>query len=299
MIMGGVGIRDSKKYIVTSGLTLHLDNTSTSYSGLTGITWSDVSGANRRFYSRHSYDAAGKLPIFTKDPLGYQGMEFNGFSAEYVGMPEEFRRGTYYFQENSTPRIDFETLGSWTIEILCRLNGAGRNESGCGVKLSTLWQKMGSGTNNSTQYVFNGHRINFAGVDPFTGSSNPIDTGSLVSCGPIIDGAASETNSYRAGVLSSFFNRNDRIYMSFVFDKRSASVYRFSYYINGSLYHTAADQTFVAAPAGDFLVGGRDNNCGPTEAWRGWIYNVRMYNRVLTAAEIKQNFEAIRGKAGL
>jgi len=294
MIMGGVGIRDSKKYIVTAGLTLHLDNSSTSYSGLTGITWSDISGNGRRFYSRHSNNAAGKLPIYTRSPTGHYGFEFNGFSAEYGGMPEQFRLGTYYFQEVTTA-INFDT--SWTIEILCYPNGAGRLESGCGAKVSTLWQKMGSGANNTTQYVYGGHRVNF---QPINGEnlSQSIES-TLINCGPIIEGICSNTVSYRASVATSYFTVNVPFYISFCFNKQSSTVFNFLYYINGNLFHTSANQTYSNAPQGDFLIGGRDNNCGPTETWRGWIYDVRMYDRVLTAAEIKQNFEAIRGKGGV
>jgi hypothetical protein len=294
--MGGVGIRDSKKYIVTSGLTLHLDNTSASYPGLTGITWSDVSGANRRFYSRHSYSAAGKVPVFTRDPLGYQGMEFNGFSAEYVGMPEEFRRGTYYFQEISTPNINFDM--SWTIEILCKATAAGRVESGCGGKFSTLWQKMGSGANNSSQFPFTGHTFNFITSLPDTTGLLP-DTGTVIRGEPRAVGTCSDTNSYITNLTNVWVSIYRPVYFSQVFTKVSASVYNFAIYVNGVLYATGANNTYVNAPLGEFLVGGRDNNCGPTETWRGWIYNVRMYDRALTAAEIKQNFEAIRGKAGL
>lgn len=295
MIMGGVGIRDSKKYVVTAGLTLHLDTSSISYSGFTGATWSDISGNGRRFYSRHAYNAAAKIPIFTRNPTGHYGFEMNGFIAEYVGMPEQFRRGAYYFQEITTA-INFDT--SWTLEFLACTNGAGRPDDGCGSKVSGLFIKMGDGSNTTTQWWFNGHRVNFGTVDPANFGGLLPDTSTLINCGPIIDGAASNVNSYRASVLTSYFTDRVPFYISFCFNKQSASVYNFLYYINGNLYHTSANQTYVAAPAGDFRIGGGDNNCGAANGWRGWIHDVRMYNRVLTAAEIKQNYHAVRGKGG-
>lgn len=300
MIMGGVGIRDSKKYIVTAGLTLHLDNSSTSYSGLTGITWSDISGRGRRFYSRHSYNAAGKLPIYSKDPAGYYGFEFNGFSAEYVGMPEEFRRGTYYFQE-ATTAISFDT--SWTIEVLCKANAAGRIESGCGGKFSTLWQKMGSGANDSTQYYYAGNAQNFGTVDPGTLGGVLPDVSTLIRHQAAYvgrcSGPGSGFNSFGTLSPNIYITTFEPIYLTYVFNKQSSVLYNALTYLNGRVFHTGSNQTYQEAPLGDFLIGGRDNNCGPVETWRGWIYNVRMYDRALSADEIRQNFLAIKGKAGL
>lgn len=299
MIMGGVGIRDSKKYIVTSGLTLHLDNSSTSYSGLTGITWSDISGNSRRFYSRHSYNAAGKLPIYTRSPTGHYGFELNGFSAEYVGMPEEFRRGTYYFQEASTA-ISFDR--SWTIEILAYISAAGRAESGCGGKFSTLWQKMGSGANDSTQYAYTGFAQNFGTVDPGNLGGVFPDVSTLIRHQAVYvgrcSGPGSGFNSFATLAQNIYIGAFQPIYLSYVFNKQSSSVYNALTYLNGVVFHTGSNTTYQEAPLGEFLIGGRDNNCGPTETWRGWIYNVRMYDRALSADEIKQNFHAIRGKGG-
>lgn len=299
MIMSSVGVRDARKQIVTSGLILHLDNSVSSYPR-TGTDWNDISGNSRRFYSRHSYSAAGKTPIFTQDPQGYYGFEFNGFSAEYPGMPEQFRAGTYYFQE-ATTAISFDT--SWTIEVLCKANGCGRVESGCGLKFSTLWQKMGSGANDSTQYAYAGNTQNFIPTEPITFQSVLPDTIDFIRHQAAYvgrcSGPGSGYNSYYTTSPNIYIRRFQPIYLTYVFNKQSSVLYNALTYLNGTVFHTGSNQTYQEAPLGEFLIGGRDNNCGPTETWRGWIYDVRMYNRVLTAAEIKQNFNAIRGKAGL
>lgn len=293
MIMSSVAIRDARKQIVTSGLILHLDNSVASYPR-TGTNWSDISGNNRNFYSRHQFNGAGKSPVFTKNPMGYYGFEMNGHIAEASYIPTFYHVGAYYFQETTTP-INFDS--SWTLEFLVCPNGAGRPEDGCGSKVSGLFIKMGSGANTSTQYFYGGHRVNFQPINP--GTFNQSLDSNFIGCGPIIEGICSNTLNYRAAVATSYFGINVPFYISFCFNKQSSTVFNFLYYINGNLYHTSANQSYSNAPDGPFLIGGGDNNCGSSNGWRGWIHDVRMYNRVLTAAEIKQNFNAIRGKAGL
>jgi hypothetical protein len=293
--MGGVGIRDSKKYIVTSGLTLHLDNTSTSYSGLTGITWSDVSGMNRAFRARSDFVGTAN-PNFAIDPSGYYGFRFNGFSNTFAGA--------YWFTE-ATTAIDFNR--SYTLEFLCKPEDGGRIESACGGGFGggcTLFSKAGSGANNSSQWVFKSLRISCSNgtpyCNPFCGT--PPGTSDLLRFDFVACGTFSNVQSFEVAA-GTFFNQQYGTktflpqYFSYVFNKTSASTYTLTSYINGRLWGSASS-TFVNAPLGDLRIGGKDNNCDQN-AWRGWIYNVRMYDRVLTADEIKQNFEAIRGKAGL
>lgn len=298
MIMGGVGIRDSKKYIVTAGLTLHLDNSSTSYSGLTGITWSDISGNNRRFGARTDFVGTA-TPNYTKDDKGYFGFELNGFTNTFSGA--------YYFRETSTPTINFNT--SWTIEVLCKPNAAGRTESDCGGGGgggSILFVKPGDGSNTTTQRIFAAHYFGASTAlptgTPFAGA-NPPDISDLIRVSYVSVGTCSATNSFvlSPGTLygtQRAFRAYEPFYVSCVFDKLTASTYSASLYFNGVLWGTAGPTTFLNAPNGTFNIGGRDYNCSQN-GWRGWIYNFRMYDRALTAAEIKQNFEALRGKAGL
>lgn len=288
MIMGGVGIRDSKKYIALSGLTLHLDNTSGSYAITgTGSDWLDISGNNKSF--RAFRDFAGTVtPRFTKDQFGYYGFEFNGYSST------TYNNTGYYFYELTTPAIDFGM--SWTIEVLCRPTGAGRVESGCGSKQATLWSKMGDGT-GVTQSIFAGFRQQWWSIDNFNGNQATPDLGEdrVSSLGYSISGAAIGSGQLTTAGFSMI--KNNPVYLSFVYDLSASPTITGSYYVNGRFY-SSTTTNFVEAPKGSFRVGGKDNNCDQN-CWRGWIYNFRMYNRLLTAAEIKQNFEAIRGKIGL
>ncbi len=48
----------------------------------------------------------------------------------------------------------------------------------------------------------------------------------------------------------------------------------------------------------DFRIGGNQSN-PTTEYWNGNISNVMWYNRALSAAEVRQNFNALRGRYGI
>lgn len=67
-------------------------------------------------------------------------------------------------------------------------------------------------------------------------------------------------------------------------------------YKNGNLVDSAAAP--VGSVSGDlsFFIG---NNVGSNLYWPGEISQVSLYNRALTAAEVKQNFEATRGRYGI
>lgn len=70
-----------------------------------------------------------------------------------------------------------------------------------------------------------------------------------------------------------------------------------SHYVNGSLSGTSASRTGFSAVTNTALHIGYD---GPTnEYFQGRISQVMVYNRVLTAAEILQIFNAMRGRYGI
>ena len=66
-------------------------------------------------------------------------------------------------------------------------------------------------------------------------------------------------------------------------------------YLNGNLVATKA-LTGVLGTGGITRISGYDNNA---ETWNGNIAQVFIYNRALTAQEIKQNFNATRGRYGI
>jgi hypothetical protein len=68
-------------------------------------------------------------------------------------------------------------------------------------------------------------------------------------------------------------------------------------YINDEL---KADNLSLAIDPSSFsfiAIGGR--TVLEDRFWDGAIYNIQIFNRVLTEAEIKQNFNALRGRYGI
>jgi hypothetical protein len=70
-----------------------------------------------------------------------------------------------------------------------------------------------------------------------------------------------------------------------------------SIYINGTLDVATSVATSADATGVNFMVG--KYNDPPERNFAGNISNVQAYNRALTAAEVTQNFNALRGRYGL
>jgi hypothetical protein len=68
-------------------------------------------------------------------------------------------------------------------------------------------------------------------------------------------------------------------------------------YINGTLNNSTTSSPTQTGTAATFYLG--SFNTIPSEAFGGTIYQVDMYNRVLTAAEVEQNFLATKTRFGL
>jgi hypothetical protein len=67
-------------------------------------------------------------------------------------------------------------------------------------------------------------------------------------------------------------------------------------YLNGNQVNAGVLASSI--PVGfNFRIGADVN--GAAEPFTGSIYSVRVYNRVLSAKEVKQNFDALRGRYGL
>lgn len=71
-------------------------------------------------------------------------------------------------------------------------------------------------------------------------------------------------------------------------------------YINQSLIQTSSGSLNLPTSDQAFVVGG-NNTAGGADAifFTGKISNVKIYNRALSDSEIKQNFDALRGRFGL
>lgn len=110
--------------------------------------------------------------------------------------------------------------------------------------------------------------------------------------GPIADGTASESAE---NSLST-----DWVHLALVWDKNQNSGAD-SLYINSQL-STPATQTYSTGNidnATTAYIGIGSKNTVGTNSFSGKISLTRLYNRALTALEIRQNFEALRGRYGV
>jgi hypothetical protein len=74
------------------------------------------------------------------------------------------------------------------------------------------------------------------------------------------------------------------------------------FYVNGNFIQsiTTTDASARRSSSGTLFIGSGTNGAGsPTLLLNGKIYNTMYYNRALSAAEIKQNFEATRSRYGI
>lgn len=93
---------------------------------------------------------------------------------------------------------------------------------------------------------------------------------------------------------------NTNCYYSFTFNRSNSGMNNTGYYyLNGALLETQSP----ALTGGNQFVGSTSSLClfgGPnTTLTTGSFYFLRLYNRYLTDAEIKQNFNALRGRYNL
>ena len=72
-------------------------------------------------------------------------------------------------------------------------------------------------------------------------------------------------------------------------------------YINGVLdtQNSVTGNAINADNDSQFFIGNQSNLSNLTEGWNGNIAQVSIYNRALTASEIQQNFNALRGRYGI
>jgi hypothetical protein len=69
-------------------------------------------------------------------------------------------------------------------------------------------------------------------------------------------------------------------------------------YINGVYINQASETGALTTDSSPLLIGRRSNSA-PTYFWHGSIAHARVYDAELTAAQVKQNYEATKAKFGL
>jgi hypothetical protein len=116
---------------------------------------------------------------------------------------------------------------------------------------------------------------------------NFIDT---VGSRPMIWWETSGKIEFDAGLYTTTdVYRNQWVYVTLSKPSGTSSA---SYYVNGILVGTGSTYSTAAATTTWF-------NRAAAQTWKGYSSTIQVYNRALTAEEIAQNYNALRGRFGL
>lgn len=129
-------------------------------------------------------------------------------------------------------------------------------------------------------------------TSPFLSYMVRIETnGTVLSCGTNTSGV------YRTLSISNTFLTNTTYNVSFTFNSSTGAAIA---YVNGNLLsstnHTAGTITYAALPT---LIGASYGTNPVGEFFAGIIYSVKIYNTILTASDIRQNYNAQKSRFGL
>ena len=129
-------------------------------------------------------------------------------------------------------------------------------------------------------------------TDPFLSYMIRIETnGTVLSCGTSTGG------TYRSLGVSYTFSTNTIYNIVFTFNSSTGAAIA---YVNGSVLsfttHTAGAISYSSAPV---LIGASYGTNPVGEFFAGNIYNVKVYNTILTAANITQNYNSLKSRFNL
>lgn len=233
-LKGRYGIPD----LVTDGLVLNLDagNPYSYLQGISGTTWTDVSGNGNN----------GTLINGTSYSNG--AMVFDGVD-DYVQVP--------YTSSLNSDRV---TVNAWINKTQA-------------VNFSHF---IGLPVNNVT---WSPPYMSY-GVE-YIGTSNTIS---------FVMGFTDNTFAYTNFTLS--FGNNQWFNFTASYDKTSVKIY-----INGVLVATRSESKTMYQSTADFYVGAI--NTSAQYPLNGKIGVTQVYNKALSASEVQQNFQALRGRYGI
>ena len=115
--------------------------------------------------------------------------------------------------------------------------------------------------------------------------------------GTVLEGSTNTGGTYRSLTVSSSFSANTTYNISFTLNSSTgnAILYRNGSSIS-STTHAAGAITYAALP----LLMGASYGTNPVgEYFAGSIYNVKIYNTILSATEVSQNYNAQKSRFGL
>jgi hypothetical protein len=198
--------------------------------------------------------------------------------------------------------------------VLCLDAGNTKSYPGSGTTWTDLTGRGNNGTltNGPTYSSANGGSLVFDGTNDYVTSSFATTSGQAVTYTGWLY-STETTATYRNFVDSvtarpmiwwntlgqiefdaAFYTtttvyRNQWVYVALSKPSGSSSA---SYYVNGVLVGSGTAYTTPAVTPTWF-------NRAAAQTWKGNCSNVQAYNRALTASEIQQNFNALRGRYGI
>ena len=190
-----------------------------------------------------------------------------------------YNGGLSYGAESTANAYPFSSTTSHTLQIGIRPTKMGDATSNCSDKRMTVWSKQ-----FSTYY---GHAL-----DIMPSGSNPdASTGTLYY---IVYGTTT-SSAQISGVNSVAPNNFYDITTQYI---PSSNFFYTKMFINGNLIGTSASSPLTTVANQELRIGGRNNNCS-NGSFVGNIFYTRLYNRELSTQEIRQNFNAVRGRFGV
>ncbi len=154
----------------------------------------------------------------------------------------------------------------------------------------TLECVFNSTSASSYRNVFDMNYNTYSGVTGNTGPRLEQTTGQGINF--IWSGVTNSNNLYNyTNTISISANRN--YHVAFVQDGSTGKMY-----LDGTLRDSANNTQGYLQTFGDAAIG-RGFTLDPSRYFSGGVYIFKIYNRALTASEIQQNFNAVRGRYGI
>lgn len=157
------------------------------------------------------------------------------------------------------------------------------------LKINSFTNISYGGASNTQQYILLRQNTRIGGFEGYTIVYDETNTRFFMTATP---SGGTQYNLYGSANIVA----NTPYIVTGVFDSTLMSLY-----VNGVLQTTAAKASGIDYNVGHTLKLGRSVANGTTwdTAFNGNIYYAKMYNRVLSPNEIKQNFNATRGRFGI
>jgi len=219
--------------------------------------------------------------------------------------------------------------------LIYYVDAANRNSYVSG---STMAYSLASDKYDGTLYsgvTYSDNSFEFDGVDGYIGIGEVIELKSVQKCSyqfwvkkkssftsgvwilgrtiPLYDTVASYFDSsgrvasilyYGSMRTNNSIPLNTWVNIAMVYDgSLSGNSNRVKIYIDGVLQATTSIGSIIPATTGpgtsNFAIGGLGTATTPSSYFNGNINNVKIYNRALTAEEINQNYNTLKGRFGL